>query len=269
MDRDSKKDSATKAAQGSKSGLAPCYIISVSYGNDSIALIQLAKEQKLDGVHVVYCDTGWGHSSWEQRVAEGEEFAKQCGFSVHNIHGDETFSDMVRRKKGFPSQRYQFCSGTLKGLPFLEWCEEHDPDCEAVILIGKRKDESIARKDTPTHEWGDEYHNGRLIWYPLSDYTAKDRDEVIARTPFQVLPHRSLECCPCVNANKTDLLMVENGRLEEIRELEIEVGNYMYRAQKKMGAKGIDEVLLWAKSPRGRFGKDPEFTPCVTGMCGM
>ncbi len=155
-----KHETSTEEPRCLGSTVAPCYVISVSYGNDSLALLQLAKEEALEGVHVVYCDTGWAHSSWAKRMKDGKRFAEECGFTVHHIKGDESFTDMVIRKKGFPSQQFQFCSGILKGLPFLEWCDEFDPDREAVILIGKRKSESQARKDTPTHEWGDEYHGG-------------------------------------------------------------------------------------------------------------
>ncbi len=108
-----------------------------------------------------------------------------------------------------------------------------------------------------------------MIWYPLSDHSEQERDALVEKTPLKVLPHRSMECCPCVNANKSDLLMIEKHRVEEIRNLEKEIGKNMFRAKKKMGAQGVDQVIMWANSPRGRFGKDPEFTPCVTGMCGM
>ena len=40
----------------------PDFVISVSYGNDSLAMIQWAHENSLDAfgnVVVTYCDTGW------------------------------------------------------------------------------------------------------------------------------------------------------------------------------------------------------------------
>jgi len=40
------------------------YCISSSYGNDSIALIQLAHDLGLQDVTVAYCDTGWASDEW-------------------------------------------------------------------------------------------------------------------------------------------------------------------------------------------------------------
>ena len=250
------------------------HIISVSYGNDSIALIRWAKEKAIQDVHVVYCDTGWSHSSWGARINSGEALALAYGFNVHHISGDFDFESMVRMKKGFPSQRYQFCSGILKGLPFLEWCEEHDPTGKAVVVIGKRREESQARKDTNLFIFNSDFHGGRLVYHPLYKHTDGQRNDLILKTGIKVLPHRSMECCPCVNANRADLLMVEPERLEQIRQIESDIDHPMFRAKKKMGAYGIREVIYWARSPRGKYAKGQQFLfdlagdACGTGMCG-
>jgi len=250
----------------------PEFIISSSFGNDSIALIELARREQLENVHVVYCNTGWEHESWIKRVEAGSNFAAKCGFFVHNISGDETFLEMVRRKKGFPNSHSQFCSKILKCIPFLQWCEANDPQREATIVIGKRRDESRNRKDTPTHEWGDKYYKGRLIWYPLAFVSELERDEIVKSTPLAVLPHRSMECSPCVNATRKELLTVTHDRIKVIKELEKEIGHQMFRTKTKMGADGIEEVMLWARSPSGRFHKNQlfiwDYNPCITSMCG-
>ena len=44
------------------------FVIFVSWGNDSIALVQWAKENELDGVACVYTDTGWAADGWMDRV---------------------------------------------------------------------------------------------------------------------------------------------------------------------------------------------------------
>lgn len=250
-------------------------IISVSYGNDSIAMLQWAYEKKINDVLVVYCDTGWAHSSWAARIQEGKKFSESYGFEVHHIHGELSFPDMVRMKKGFPSQRYQFCTGILKGIPFLEFCEKVDPDKKATVIIGKRRDESRARANTPEFVEQSEYHEGRKVWHPLYKHTEIHRDDLVSKTCFPVLPHRSLECSPCVNANKKDLLLIEQDRIKEIIRLEVEIGKPMFRAAKKMGATGINQVLEWASCPRGQYGKKQNTLfpnsfgiPCQTGLCG-
>lgn len=44
------------------------FVIFSSYGNDSCALIQWAHEWQLEGVAVVYSDTGWATVGWEARI---------------------------------------------------------------------------------------------------------------------------------------------------------------------------------------------------------
>ena len=51
------------------------YVISASYGNDSMAMMQWAHERGLQNVTVTYCDTGWAAPNWELRIAEGEALA--------------------------------------------------------------------------------------------------------------------------------------------------------------------------------------------------
>ena len=251
------------------------YIISCSYGNDSVALIQWAKEQELQDVHIVYIDTGWAHPSWAARSAAGRTLAFTYGFDVHHISGDFDFESMVRMKKGFPSQRYQFCTGILKGLPFLEFAEKIDPDKKAEVVVGKRREESENRKDTPERIIKSERHGDRNVWHPLYKHTESMRNDLVRKTGIKILPHRSMECCPCVNANRGDILMLSEERIKLIEELEAEIKHPMFRAKNKMGAEGIREVVKWARSPRGQYHKGQMFLwesdgePCISGMCHL
>lgn len=266
-----------KPEKGRACGLstAPCYIISVSYGNDSIAIIQWAHEQGLENCFVVYCDTGWAHPGWPVRVKKGMELADSYGFTTWNVQGEFTFESMVRMKKGFPSQRYQFCSGILKIIPFLDFAEYLDPDCNAIVIIGKRREESESRKDTPEFIASSEYHEGRTVWHPLYKHSEKERDSLISRAGFEALPHRSMECCPCVNANRSDLRATPEEQIEKVRVLENAISNNMFRAYKKQGATGIDEVMEWANSGRGKYkhGQMKMWNYrgelCGSGMCGI
>ncbi len=63
-----------------------CYVISVSYGNDSVAMIQWAHEQRLHGVVVAYCDTGWAAPSWAQRVEHCEAYEELGPINLDGIH---------------------------------------------------------------------------------------------------------------------------------------------------------------------------------------
>ena len=248
------------------------HIISASYGNDSIALIQWAYENKLEDVFVLYADTGWCHPDWAERVKTGMDFADSCGFTTWIVKGEFTFETIVKMRKGFPNQKYQWCSGLLKGIPLNEFQFFLDPKCTAKILIGKRRAESNNRKDTPEFVLSSEYHEGRTVWHPLYKHTDEMRDILAERAEFEILPHRSMECCPCINANRFDLRNTPEVQIERVRVLEKAVGNTMFKPSRTCGAVGIDQVLDWAWSSRGRYkaGQQMLFSPqeCQSSFCG-
>ncbi len=246
------------------------YAISVSYGNDSIALMQWAYERGLrGGVAVTYCDTGWSAPGWPQRVIEGERFARSLGYTPIRC-SSIGMQELVRTRKGFPGNAQQFCTAHLKGLPFLEWIDEVDPDGDAIVMIGKRREESVKRRQTrEIIGEGSEYHGMRKVWHPLYAHTKAERDALLSRASFEVLPHRSDECSPCVNANREDFLRLTPGTIERVNDLEVDVGQPMFRA-KRFGAMGIHGVIQWAKYGRDRGDIDAETAQCDSLFgCGL
>ena len=241
---------------------AICNVISSSYGNDSIALIQWAHERGLSDVTVAYCDTGWATPWWPQRVGKGESLAWSYGFKTVRCKSIG-MEELVRMKKGFPGNGQQFCTAYLKGLPFLQWIDEEDKDCASVVLIGKRRAESEKRKDTPEFIESSEHHGGRKVWHPLYLHTDEERNELLARAGFEPLPHRSLECNPCVNANRSDFQRLTAGEIERVNDLEAEIGKPMFRP-KRFNTVGIHGVIAWAKDGRARASIENEQSECAS-----
>jgi len=229
------------------------YLLSASYGNDSIAMIQFAHEKNLDDVHVIYCDTGWAADGWLQRIEKGEKLSIKYGFTPHRVKAEIQFSDLMKAKKGFPSQKYQWCSGFLKGLPFLDISERIDPEGVGLVMIGKRRDESEARKNTPEFIENSKYHGNRRVWHPLFLHDQDARNLLINKTGIEVLDHRSDECFPCVNSNRQDIRRLTAERINSIEFLEQETGQTMFRPAKHGGGKGIREVHKWACYGRGKY----------------
>lgn len=243
-------------------------VISASYGNDSLAMIQWAHEQKLTDVTVVYCDTGWHSPDWPVRVERCESFAKSLGFGTVRAVSIG-MPELVRMKKGFPGNGQQFCTAHLKGVPFLQWIDEADPACNATVLVGKRRVESEARKDTPEFIESSEHHGGRRVWHPLYLHTDEMRNALLHRAGFDVLPHRSKECSPCANANRDDFNRLTDGEIERVNDLEVEIGKPMFRA-KRFGALGIHGVIRWAKDGRDRGSFETEASNCADLFgCGL
>jgi 3'-phosphoadenosine 5'-phosphosulfate sulfotransferase (PAPS reductase)/FAD synthetase len=243
-------------------------VISSSYGNDSVALIQWAHESALPDVTVAYCDTGWAAPYWPQRVERGEALARSYGFVTVQVKS-LGMERLVQIKKGWPGNGQQFCTGHLKGVPFLEWIETADPTRSAVVLIGKRRAESEQRKNTPEFIESSEHHGDRKVWHPLYLHTDADRNALLARAGFDPLPHRSLECNPCVNANRADFLRLTPGEVERVNDLEAAIGKPMFRP-KRFNAVGIHGVMAWAKDGRDRASIDEEEAGCADLFgCGM
>ena len=92
------------------------YVIFSSYGNDSCALIQWAHEAELQRVAVVYTDTKWAGAGWPERVDRMECWARSYGFMTFRT-SSIGFRQLARDKKGFPTQRFQWCSYILKIEP--------------------------------------------------------------------------------------------------------------------------------------------------------
>lgn len=245
-------------------------VLSVSYGNDSIALIQWAHEQRLPDLQTVFIDTGWAGEGWMERVERCEAWVRSLGYPAIRITPDVQFEELMRMKKGFPSQRYQWCSGMLKGVPFLNWIDEADPERKATVLIGKRREESQERADTPEFIEASEYHGDRRVWHPLYLHDEAARNALIRRAGFDVLPHRSKECDPCINANRDDLRTLAPADAAKTARLEDATGKTMFRPKKHGGAKGIERVIRWANSNRGKYNDRQEvmFTSCSSGYCG-
>lgn len=237
------------------------YVISASYGNDSIAMVQWAYERGLRDVTVAYCETGWAAPAWAARVEKGEAFARRCGFSTVRCVAEVGMPGLVRAKKGFPSNQHQWCTGFLKGAPFLDWIESADPECKAVVMIGKRRAESRKRANTPEIIGSSDYHGGRKVWHPLVYHTTEERDALLERAGFAALTHRSLECSPCVNANRSDFLALSPGEVERVNDLEVELGKPMFRP-KRFGAVGIHGVMAWAKHGRNRGNFEEKDRDC-------
>jgi hypothetical protein len=246
------------------------FVIFSSYGNDSCALIQWAHEWALEGVAVVYSDTGWATAGWQARVAEKEEWVRSLGFTPYRT-SSIGFRQLARDKKGFPTQRYQWCSYVLKIEPGMRWLEENDPNKSAICVVGARRDEAAPGPDTtrskfPEYLVRSENHGGRMMLAPMVDFDAAARDALLIRASVEPLPHRSGEC-KCINSNKADMRRYTEDDIKEIEAAEAEINRPMYRPHRHMGATGIREVIRWAHSDRGKYTPEPERETCNSGWC--
>lgn len=222
------------------------YILRSNYSNNSVALIQWAKAAGLKDVTVVYIDTGWAAAGWLEHVAHCEAHVQTLGFRVEHIKPSSGFADIMEMKGGFPSRQNQWCALHLKGIPFLKWIEEIDPDSQATVLLPKCP---VDTDFTEIPEFIDscEYNGERKVWHPLFQHSRAQRDQLLDASPFDSLPHRSLECSPCINSTVLELRHLKPGDMEKTLELEEDVEMPLFSPQDCGGAEGIEATLAWAK----------------------
>lgn len=250
------------------------YVMFTSYGNDSIALMQWAHERGLRDVHTAFSDTGWAAPWWLARVEQAEAWARSLGFTPHRI-ASEGMEALVARKKAWPrggGGKYQFCTEALKERPARDWLALHDPVGDATCMTGVRREESENRRDAPEWVTASEDHGGRELWQPLVRHTVAMRDELALKSPLPLLPFRSKECYPCVNARKPELRHLDDETRGKVRRIEIASGTnskgnerVMFSPKRHGGAVGIDAVIEDAK-----HDMDDLFhtETCSGGWCG-
>lgn len=244
------------------------YFVLCSGGNDSIALIQFMLERN-EPFHVVYNNTLWAVDWWPERMERVRQWVQASGNHYHETKS-EGMKNMVRRKGGWPmpASKMQFCTGELKEKPSLALYAEVDPACDFDVVTGRRREESTNRADLPEWGYNSPKHGGRDVWNPLYRHTEVERDEILARSPFAKLATQSLECYPCINANKKSTVLREmpESRIAEIEAFELSLGKNgkgncrtMFRPKRTGGAIGIRQVIEWARGERGwKSGGVPE-----------
>lgn len=248
------------------------FVIFSSYGNDSVALIQWAHEQGLRDVVVVFSDTQWAAPWWMNRVEYLEFWVHSLGFWTDRTTSIG-FKELARKKKGFPTQQFQWCSYILKIEPGERWLRENDPEGRAVCLVGVRRDEGQDRANFPRFLASSPNHGGRVMIAPFADDTAEVRDGFLKRAGVEPLPHRSMECSPCINSNRADLKALTPDVVEAVEKFENDMHEEfgptrngkrrtLFRPHRHMGAVGIREVVKWAQSDFGKY-RSPDFSDDV------
>ncbi len=213
------------------------YVIFGNYGNPTVALMQWAHEEKLADVYVVSVDTGWAAESWLARCEAGYALARRYGFQVQVLRPKAQMADLVKDRGSFPSIKFQWCPGFLKGLPLLDWLDgEQDIDGVATILTGKRK--IVSRTPHLLEEFIEEseHYGHRRVWNPLINKGDDSFKALIERSGLSLLAHRSLECDPCIHAQAADFQRLASADCKKTRAVEVLVDKTMFE-------RPIDEMV--------------------------
>lgn len=204
------------------------YIINGNYGNPTIALLQWAYENALPAVTVLSVDTGWAATAWNVWMEQVQDYARACDFSSKVTKSRVDFANLVRDRQNFPTQKFQWCAGILKGLPLLDYLDSIDPQCEATILMGKRQLDLLHYGELPEFIEESDHFGGRRVWHPLRLSDDATFYALIKRAGFAPLPHRSLECDPCIHNTVRDFQRLSEQDVLKLQSLEKEMGRSMF-----------------------------------------
>lgn len=222
-------------------------VVRCNYGNDSIALLMWLQQnpqhiEQYDQVDICYIDTGWAAENWLARVAKGEDFAHSLGFHPFRITATKSFDVLCQEQQRFPSHKFQWCAGFLKGLPMMVWLDEHDPACEWTIAIPKRQ--ASYRKVIPSYIEQCEFHGERTVWHPILDLDTNQTKALVQSAGFDFLDHHSLECQPCINASPLALKKMAKADVQKVEQLESDLQKRFFA----MANQSINQYVLSQQS---------------------
>jgi len=252
------------------------YIVTSSFGNDSVALLQYMHENHEGEFCALYNDTGWARSDWPARVAKISNMCFEKGIQVF-ITKSIGMEGIVRKNKGWPmpASAMQWCTQELKEKPSNEFYEKYDPSVNSIIVTGRRRAESQNRANLPLWQYESKKHGGRDVYNPIINFSSDERDLYIHKFGIEPLPHSSMECYPCVCANKKDLaaMPLDDERIDLIEKIEIELGHTrngkprtMFRPYRVGGGVGIRQAIAWG---RGEHGFKSDYVPNEYKLTGQ
>ena len=282
---------------GNQEYLGDKYLLSVSGGKDSTAMILYLKEiaVRKEQMQFVFMDTGWessetyGYLEYLESELEISIDRIRAGIQIKDEHAafyseimqvmereHSDFVAMVLNSGMFPSGFRQICTPILKVNPFIDYLEQFDE--QFVSCVGIRREESSRRSTYQEYEFKES--QDLWVWRPLIDWTEKDVIEIHHR--HQIKPNnlylkgsQRVGCFPCIRSNKTELseFPTDHAQIKVIRLLE----NYLSSTRGKritfFKNRSIDETLEWSQTSRGGqqfFLFSPHEETCVKwGMCGI
>lgn len=242
-------------------------VASVSGGKDSAALSLWLTEVGIEHDRV-FLDTGWENPATYEYLRG--PLAAAIGPIVEV--GSEGMQALVRRKKMFPSGRFQFCTTELKIKPFVAYTESLDYD--VVNAIGIRGEESRDRAAMAEWEQGDglPFETWRpLLGWTLADVVAIHRRHGLIPNPLYLDGYPRVGCWPCVRSDQETLARLTADRIATIAEMETERNGPTMFAVRPPGETTrkrlpIADVVAWAK--RGVGPEQTENYGCMRwGLC--
>lgn len=232
-------------------------VVRGNYSQETLVLLAYLSQQPSFDLYVnryvVYIDTGWSGEGWAYHVERGEQFAQALGYQPIHLHSQASFEDLIRDRGDFPSQKFQWCAGLLKGVPFINWLDERDPAGEWVIALPKRQ--ALARTPIPERIEACPYHGDRTVIHPIHGLSNETCQQWLSRFHLLDALTRSLECEPCVNLRAHEIAELKNSDIEKTNELENSIKKNLFLCDIKTQVKKARESTREIGLSRDSFNR--------------
>lgn len=206
-------------------------VIRSHFSDYSIALLShIASNDNFgfEKVHVAVIHTGWGSKRWEQRTQQGATFAQSLGFKVHHLDSKITFEQLVLERSAFPNRKFQWCASFLKGLPMLDWLDEHDPHGEFTIAIAKVS--ARLGYSVPSRIEECAHHGDRAVIHPIAHFTIEQIQQLVNAAGFECGAIKSQECSPCVFSQASEISKMAFSDISKVKRLQKSINKPMFQS---------------------------------------
>lgn len=200
-------------------------IIIANYSIHSLALICWAKQNLSDNFCVLSVDTGFAAASWNSYLATVFDWLTRENINYFHLNSENTFQELVLARKQFPSQKFSWCAGFLKGITLLNKIDELDANGDATILLSHRKDMSSVSQFLKNID-EEERYDYRPLSYPLLNHSYDDIRNLTKELPFEPTKH-SLECQPCIHLTQQFKILTKQD-IEKVTDLEVKTNSFMF-----------------------------------------
>ncbi len=216
------------------------FVISISGGKDSKATLISSIPLLLDYVDpqqikVVFCDTKWEKdSTYKEIEVISSKLLNEYNIELLTLTNEKYpngMTDLIKDKKAFPTRMIKVCTEQLKMVPALNYYRKlFDSGYEVITLVGKRRDESEKRKNTPDFEIFNYKDWNFTTFYPIADWTETDVYSFLDETwgiPSAYFEGNSrLGCDECFQADLKSISLMSESKIKEMEKVEDYVSQF-------------------------------------------
>jgi 3'-phosphoadenosine 5'-phosphosulfate sulfotransferase (PAPS reductase)/FAD synthetase len=248
------------------------FVFGISGGKDSkatlvVSIPLLLKIVKPSQIKVIFCDTGWEKIETINEIEKIKTKLNEFNIEfvrLNNSKYPNGMMDLLKDKKIFPSRQIKFCTEQLKMIPALNYYKDlYNKGLNVIALVGKRRDESKDRINTPNKEFFKHKKYSFTVYYPVADWSETDIYSFLDETwgiPISYFKgNKRIGCDECFQADLKSISLMSDEKVKAMASMEKYVSQFhkdkeynptfFYRKNSTFpeGFAPIEEMVTYAK----------------------